>query len=254
VYSVTILCNGMWVAPGAVIYSHPFGWREPVEIAQNFFLVEGNGHVALVDTGVDHLESYVDPAQLERLRPAPSVTTRDLLAARGIDPEDVDTLILTHLHFDHYANARLFTRARVVVNRTDYVHVLLPENRRYAPRSGFPRDTLAWFVDDAWERLELVEGETEVLPGIRTIETGGHSPGHQIVTVETGEGLVVIPGDEVYLYENLEQDMPIGYFYDFERLTAAMDTIRALGGYVLPAHDPAVAERHPSLRIPAAAT
>lgn len=252
-YSVSILCNGRWVAPGAVIYSHPFGWREPVEIAQNFFLVEGGGHVVLVDTGVDHLESYVDPAQLARLRPAPSVTTRDLLAERGIEPEDVDTLILTHLHFDHYANARLFTRARVVVNRTDYVHVLLPENRRYAPRDGFPRDTFGWLVDDAWERLELVEGETEVLPGIRTIETGGHSPGHQIVTVETEAGLVVIPGDEVYMYENLEQDVPIGYYHDFEKLVAAMDTISALGGHVLPAHDPSVAERHPTLRIPAAA-
>jgi glyoxylase-like metal-dependent hydrolase (beta-lactamase superfamily II) len=250
-YEVTILCNGMWVAPGAVIYSHPFGWREPVDIAQNFFLVRGEGRVILVDTGTDHLEEYVEPAQLARLRPEPSVTTGELLAREDLEPGDVDTLVLTHLHFDHYANARLFENARIVVNRTDWIHVLLPENRRYAPRSGFPRDILAWLVDDAWDRLDLVEGETEILPGIRTIETGGHSPGHQIVTVNTAAGLVVIPGDEVYLYENIEEDIPIGYFYDFERLTAAMDTIRALGGHVLPAHDPAVRARHPSMRIPA---
>ena len=250
-YDVTILCNGMWVAPGAVIYAHPFGWREPVDIAQNFFLVEGNGHVILVDTGVDHLESYVDPGQLARLRPAPSITTQELLAAQGIAPEDVDTLVLTHLHFDHYANARLFTQARIVVSRTDYIHVLLPENRRYAPRDGFPRETLAWLVDDAWERLELVEGHTEVLPGIHTIETGGHSPGHQIVTVQTGDGLVVIPGDAIYMYENLESDIPIGYYYDLDQVVKAMDTIRSLGGHVLPAHDPAVRTRYPSMRIPA---
>ena len=92
-----------------------------------------------------------------------------------------------------------------------------------------------------------------MLPGPVTRSTGGHSPGHQIVTIETEGGLVVIPGDEVYMYENLEQDVPIGYYHDFEKVVAAMDMISALGGHVLPAHDPTVAERHPSLRIPAAA-
>lgn len=249
-YSVTILDNGRWIAPGAVIYAHPYGWRDPVTIAQHFFLVEGDGHVVLVDTGIDGLEQYIALEQLERLSPAPSVTTREALAAHGIEPGDVDTLVLTHLHFDHYANARLFDRARVIVNRKDYLAVLLPENRRYAPRAGFPRDTLAWLVDDAWERLELVEGEMDVLPGLTVIETGGHSPGHQIVTVETDAGRVVIPGDAIYTYENLEQDVPIGYYHDLDRVCAGMDLIRSLGGHVLPTHDPAVAERYPSMRIP----
>ena len=252
-FTVTILDNGRWVAPGSVIYAHPFGWREPVEIAQHFFLVEGPGSVVLVDTGLDGLEQYIDPVQLERLQPRPSVPTVEALAARGIAPDDVDTLILTHLHFDHYANARLFGRARVIVNRAEYLSVLLPENRRYAPRSGFPRDTFAWLVDDAWERLELVEGEAEVLPGLGVIETGGHSPGHQIVTVETTEGLVVIPGDAIYLFENLEQDIPIGYYHDLDRVCAGMDLLRDLGGHVLPAHEPALRERHPTMRIGASA-
>lgn len=250
-HTVTILDNGRWVAPGAVIYAHPYGWREPVEIAQHFFLVEGEGGVTLVDTGVDELEGYMSPEQLERLAPAPSVSTRDALARVGIAPENVDTLILTHLHFDHYANARLFTEARVIVNRTEFLHVLQPENRRYAPRVGFPRETFAWLVDEAWERLELVEGEAEVVPGITVIETGGHSPGHQIVTVETEAGLVVIPGDAVYTYENLEHDVPIGYYHDLDRVCAGMDLLRRLGGHLLPAHDPSVVRRHPSLRIPA---
>lgn len=248
-YSVSILNNGTWIAPGAVVYSHPYGWREPVEIVQNFFLVEGGGHAVLVDTGVDALESFLTEEQLQRLKPPPSRTTRDLLAERGLAPEDVDMLILTHLHFDHYVNARMFANARIIVNRRELQYVLDPANGRYMPRQGFPREVFAWLVDDAWERLELVEGEAEVLPGIRVLETGGHSPGHQIVTIETGSGLVVIPGDEVYRYDNLEQSIPIGYFYDFERLVGAMDLLRSLGGHLLPAHDPDVHARYPALRI-----
>lgn len=248
-YAVTILDNGEWVAPGTVMYFHPFGRHDPVQIVQNFFLVRGNGQTILVDTGIDRLESYLSDEQVRRFVSRPSRTTAELLAEEGVSPDDVDLLILTHLHFDHYLNAPLFTRARIVVNRREYLHVLLPENRRYAPRAGFPRELFGWLVDEAWERLELIDGEVDLLPGIRAIWTGGHSPGHQIVTVDTAEGTVVIPGDEVYRYENLEADIPIGYYYDFERLLAAMDRLRAGGGILLPAHDPEVHRRHPSGRI-----
>jgi glyoxylase-like metal-dependent hydrolase (beta-lactamase superfamily II) len=248
-YRVSILNNGAWLAPGTVIYSHAFGRHEPVRIVQNFFLIQGQGRAILVDTGVDGLERYLTAEQIRRYDIAPSRTTRQLLAEAGLEPEDIDTLILTHLHFDHYLNARLFTRAQIIVNRREYIHVMLPENKRYAPRAGFPRAVFAWLADEAWERLELVDGEAELAPGIRAIWSGGHSPGHQMVTVASAAGPVVIPGDEIYLYENLEQDIPIGYYYDFERLVAAMDRLRALGGVVLPAHDAFVAQRHPGGQI-----
>lgn len=243
-HAVQVLRNGRWTAPGTVIFMHPHGRHTPVDIVQNFFVVRADGHIALIDTGMDDLALYCEPADRPRL--GPSRSTIDLLADNGIRPEQVDTVILTHLHFDHYLNARLFSHARIVVNRREFHYVMSPENRRAMPRSSFPREVFAWLVDQAWDRLELVEGEAEVLPGVRVIETGGHSPGHQIVVVETAAGRVVIPGDEVYLYANLENDIPIGYYHDFERVSKAMDLLRELGGHLLPAHDPDVLKRYPS--------
>jgi glyoxylase-like metal-dependent hydrolase (beta-lactamase superfamily II) len=246
VYEVRILNNGTWTAPGPVIFSHPFGRREPVVIVQNFFLLISDSNVALVDTGLDSPESYIGESEFSSLGAPPGRSTAELLREQGVAPEDVDTLILTHLHFDHYANARLFERARVVLNRREFMHVLDPASRRYAPRCAFPREVFAWLADEAWDRLRLVEGETEVLPGVRTIETGGHSPGHQIVLVETSDGQVVIPGDEIYMYANLEEGIPIGYYYDFEKVTQAMDLLERFDAPVLPAHDPDVQRRFPS--------
>jgi len=243
-HSVQVLCNGRWQAPGTVIFMHPHGRHDPVDIVQNFFLVRHGGQLTLVDTGVDDLGSFLRPE--DRRRYGASTPTLDLLAAKGVRPEDVDTLILTHLHFDHYLNARQFPRARIVVNRREFEFVMSPDNRRAMPRSGFPREVFGWLVDEAWDRLELVEGERDVLPGIRVIETGGHSPGHQIVVVETASGPVVIPGDEIYLYANVEEDIPIGYYHDFERLSRAMDLLHEIGGHLLPAHDAEVLRRYPS--------
>jgi glyoxylase-like metal-dependent hydrolase (beta-lactamase superfamily II) len=243
-HAIQILNNGRWMAPGTVIYMHPHGRHDPVEIVQNFFVVRGEDHLALVDTGIDALETYLDEA--DRVRLGRSRPTVELLAEQGIAPEDVDTLVLTHLHFDHYLNARLFPRARIIVNRLELEFVMDPANRRALPRSSFPREVFAWLVDKAWDRLELVEGDADVVPGLRVIETGGHSPGHQIVVVDSADGPVVIPGDEIYVYENLEADIPIGYYHDFERVSRAMDLIREIGGHVLPAHDPDVARRYPA--------
>lgn len=248
-YTVSILNNGEWVAPGTVIYLHAFGRHDPVKIVQNFYLVQGGGNKILIDTGIDNLEGYLTEEQERCFVSAPSRSTEALLREAGVAPEDVDTLILTHLHFDHYINARLFPNARIIINRREWLYSLMPENKRYAPRAGFPREVFGWLANEAWERLTLVDGEVEVLPGIRVIWTGGHSPGHQIVTVKTEQGTVIIPGDEIYMYENLEADIPIGYFYNFENVVAAMELIREMNAIVLPAHDPKVAERHPSLRI-----
>lgn len=242
--TVRVVCNGSWIAPGTVIFMHPHGRHAPVPIVQNFFVVSGDGHITVVDTGIDDLASYCDPR--DRAGLGPSRSTRDLLADIGLHPDDVDTLILTHLHFDHYLNARLFKRARIVINEREFTYVMSPAHRRAMPRSSFPREVFAWLVNEAWDRLELVSAEADVLPGVRVIETGGHSPGHQIVVVDTAGGRVVIPGDEVYLYANLEEDIPIGYYHDFERVSRAMNLLREIGGHLLPAHDADVLRRYPS--------
>ena len=174
-----------------------------------------------------------------------SRSTEELLAECGVSPEAIDTLIITHLHFDHYLNARLFSNAEIVINRQEYLHILLPENAPLLPRSSYPREVFSWLVDEAWDRLRLVDGDVELEPGIKLVWTGGHTPGHQIVLVETSEGTVVIPGDEVYLYDHVENLRPNGNHYDLMRHLAALRMIRSIGGIVLPAHDTAVWERHP---------
>lgn len=246
---ITILQNGEWIAPGPVIFLHPYGRHERVVIAQNFFLVENGQERILVDTGLDSLESYNTRKEREEFGLEQSKTTRELLEARGLTPSDIDTVVITHLHFDHYLNVRLFEKARIIIDRREFFYCLDPANRRALPRAGFPREALGWLVDQAWERLQLTEDVTEVATGVTTIRTGGHSPGHQIVSVDTEIGPVVLPGDEIYMYENIEKGIPIGYYYELSQVESTMDWLNSREGFVIPSHDPEVAKRHPSLQI-----
>jgi glyoxylase-like metal-dependent hydrolase (beta-lactamase superfamily II) len=247
--TIRILNNGMWSAPGAVVFRHPDTRAEPQPIAMNFFLIESAGDLILVDTGCDNVDEFVAPEYVKAWNLSPARSTRALLENAGVEPGDIETLILSHLHFDHCINLGLFTEARIIVQRREWEHVSSPWLMRHESRSAWPRQIYAYLMDEAWERLELTGDEEELRSGIRTVWTGGHSPGHQVVFVDTSEGQVLLPGDEISRMENLDLHVPPGFFHDFDRVSSALDLIAAFDGIVLPCHDLEVHSRYPDGEI-----
>jgi N-acyl homoserine lactone hydrolase len=107
------------------------------------------------------------------------------LATIGLRPDDIDMVISTHYDLDHAGSHAAFTKAVYVVQRAHHAHA--PGDAR------FEATRPQW--DQPIERIRLVDGDTEVLPGLALIETSGHVPGHQSVLVrlpETGTVLLTI--------------------------------------------------------------
>ncbi len=107
------------------------------------------------------------------------------LASIGLKPDDIDTVISTHYDGDHAGRHASFTKAQYVVQRVH--HLDAATNPRYAAIR------LQW--DQPMERIRLVDGDTELLPGLELIETSGHVLGHQSVLVrlpKTGAILLTI--------------------------------------------------------------
>ncbi len=103
-------------------------------------------------------------------------------------PRDVACVINTHLHFDHCGGNRLFAGTPIYVQRLE---------REAARAEGY---TIAQWVEFEGATYVELEGEQEVLPGLRVVPTPGHTPGHQSVLVETDDGLVVVAGDVAYTW------------------------------------------------------
>ncbi len=148
----------------------------------------GGGPLVLVDAGMGpgpH-EHTGKPGEL-----------LDNLAAEGVSPDQIDAVVTTHCHGDHIGWNVLwdgdtpratFPNATYHIARNDWEHYTKPENAVEAfDRSVRPLESVA--------KLELVSGEYEIAPGIRTIPTNGHTPGHQCVLVESGGETGVITGD-----------------------------------------------------------
>ncbi|MET0317802.1 MAG: N-acyl homoserine lactonase family protein, partial [Rhodococcus fascians] len=97
------------------------------------------------------------------------------------------------------------------------------------------------------DRLQLVDGDAELLPGISVHRVGGHTAGMQVVRVKTADGYAVVASDASHFYENIENDSPFAILHDIPGMYYAFDRINELAdspSLVVPGHDPEVAERH----------
>jgi glyoxylase-like metal-dependent hydrolase (beta-lactamase superfamily II) len=136
--------------------------------------------VFLFDTGIGTGNAEVDELFSPERRPL-----EEMLAAHGIAMADVTAVANCHLHFDHSGQNGLFPGRTIFAQRAEWAMVHEPDY------------TVPEWIDVPGLSYELLEGETEVGPGLRLVPTTGHSPGHQSLQVETAEGTVVIAGQAV---------------------------------------------------------
>lgn len=206
------------------------------------WVIEGGPRPIVVETGPKYPDEFSKstaqyiPGGIKQL---PEERTVEALRRHGIEPACVSHVIATHLHADHYDYFDAFPNARFVVNRREYQGNSGEHKGRENRIAPDVRKALAARP----EALQLVEDE-EIVPGVRVFPLGCHTPGSQGVLVRTHMGPVVLTGDVVYKYENIERDRP-ARTPDEAACRQAMTRIRSLADIILPAHDPLTLERWP---------
>jgi glyoxylase-like metal-dependent hydrolase (beta-lactamase superfamily II) len=211
-----------------------------IPAAGYFWVIEGQGRLIAVDTGIGEpggLRQKIQGYIVEE-----GQDTVSLLGRLGLVPDDFDSVILTHLHWDHCLNTPLFRRAQILVSAREWDNVIKPRHPALASDPAFPR-AVVHYLTKAAGRVRLIDDEVEVARGIKLFWVGGHTPGSQAVAVTTVLGTVAISGDTVARYENIEQDRAIGLYYSLPECYEGMARIRKFADIVLPNHDPAVMAR-----------
>jgi glyoxylase-like metal-dependent hydrolase (beta-lactamase superfamily II) len=192
----------------------------PIEIAYRLWLLRSAHRTIVVDTGPPVVEG-----RERRLS-----ETRDLseaLAVHGVEPRSIDTVLLTHLHWDHAANADQFPNARFYAQRAEIDFLRHGRHQHPALNRFFSTHALLEELADAGRLLPL-DGDVEIEPGVRAIRVGGHTPGSQMFCVDTAEGLALLAGDAVPLNRNYVERIPSGILVDVFEAVAALDKARAL--------------------------
>ncbi|MBX9840416.1 MAG: N-acyl homoserine lactonase family protein [Xanthobacteraceae bacterium] len=208
-----------------------------------FLLISPGGEPVVVDCGMRDPKRAVDVHRLGPHACSPEQSLHAQLALHGVKPADVKTLILTHLHYDHAGQCAQLPSARIVVQRTELMAAAAPMGPSALSIGGkslfYDRADVAELVDPLWDRVDLIEGDVTLLPGLDCVlYADSHTPGHQCIYVQTASGTAAIVGDIARKVDlNIGQAIPPGIYYDLEKMRRALADIGRRAGVVLPTHD-----------------
>jgi len=230
-------------------FLHPVDGDPNAPMALDFFvwLVVGPGTVMLVDTGFSPASGLVRDRQY-------LVGPVESLARLGYSPQDVQDVVITHLHYDHAGNVGDFPQARVWVQDREV---------RYAtgdcmcdPKQNhfFSTDDISVLIKRLFAgNVKLVDGYREIRDGIELHRVGGHTDGLQVVRVRSSHGWVLLASDAAHYYENLAKENPFPAIFSLEDMLAGYTRIRQLVDderFIVPGHDPEVCTRFPQVDRP----
>jgi glyoxylase-like metal-dependent hydrolase (beta-lactamase superfamily II) len=197
----------------------------------------------IVDTGFD--ESVARRRGRQLVRPV-----GDGLKAVGISPDEVEHIVISHMHYDHAGNTDLFQRARYHLQDAEMAYCTGRCMAAAEVGGVFDADAVSAMVHKVFAgRVQFHEGDAELAPGITLHKVGGHTRGMQIVRVATERGWIVLGSDSAHFYANLEPGRPFPILDDLDAYVAAQRTALRLASspqHFIPGHDPLVLARYPS--------
>jgi glyoxylase-like metal-dependent hydrolase (beta-lactamase superfamily II) len=208
--------------------------RNRIQLGMRCLVIEHESGIVLVDTGAGNKETdkFVGLYGIENAGANGRTLLEDGLAQIGVRPEDVSIVIDTHLHFDHAGGNTFvdadgvvrpaFPNARYVVQRGEWIYATHTNERTAG--SYFPHNFAPIASQD---RFDLVDGEREIVYGIRVVPTPGHTPFHQSVLIESDGETGFYPADLVPTASHLPLAWIMGY--DVEPLVT-LETKRAMLG------------------------
>jgi glyoxylase-like metal-dependent hydrolase (beta-lactamase superfamily II) len=229
------------------LYMHPAG-TGTTSSAYFLWVLRGPGGPVLVDTGFTPRLGALKALPAEAMR-----RTRDeLLDSAGVSTTEIKTVLLTHLHWDHFDLEGWLPEATFWVQRRELEFWTGPGRDAWIRR--FLSDCFTADLDALRSsgRLRTVEGNAHPLEGIRLEWVGGHSPGMQIVIVETATGPFIIANDALTTYRNLKDWAPPAiHLNSIAECMEAMGRIRDLAkgdeARICPGHDGEVYRRFPEV-------
>lgn len=240
--------------------SYLFHWlgEPPLTVPQTlmtvgffYWVIRRSDKTILVDVGCT--------AQAGQLHGMASYEDHDTMLGRlGLSRKEIDSIIITHLDYDHFEGITVFedSQAPVYIHEAAFTwHVAKARKYPILRQIGIPsaeevQTALKLLDADRIRMVDCDRGEmTEIEPGLYALRVDGHYDGLLAIVVKTAKGLVVLASDSNYLYSNLEKKWPGGLirtnFSDALDVFPMLDMFVSKGATIVPGHDMAIMEKFP---------
>ena len=214
-----------------------------------FLCLKKEHYTILIDTGISPDEAAIRGIESRSSR-------EELLRSIDVRPSDVDVIILTHMHSDHFAEPEIYPNSIFYLQRKEFQfwneEIQRFHNILYPP---FSKDRPVADIGsiqklNSQKRVRFLDGDNEIYPGISSVWCGAHTPGSQMITVKTEKGNVLCCSDFIDSYRNWDEQIPVGV------LTSLVEWLKGIGRIeqmrlpresIIPGHDPQLMRTFPEV-------
>jgi glyoxylase-like metal-dependent hydrolase (beta-lactamase superfamily II) len=220
-------------------------WDKVVDRNYYLWCIKGNGENIIVDTGIT-------PKLANQLKLTGYDNPVEVLSRINVNASEVKKVIVSHLHFDHSNGVSLFPNATFYIQQEEY---------RFWTRDPIAtRPPFAFYLDNAANdylksieqtgRIQLIEGDQEILPGIECLLAPGHSIANQAIVVNTSKGTAILGSDCGHFFRNYQEDWPSMLIVDLVEWMKSYDKLRSRVSsmdLLFPGHDPLMSKNYPEI-------
>ncbi len=211
-------------------YSHPRVQNEWIKLPVMSFLIQTDDGYILYDTGShpDAMKGYW-PKNLQEVYPLYQKDEERLenqLALCGVKPEDVKTVVISHMHLDHAGGLHLFPHANVYVPKEDYQHaqVMVHKSPNPAEHGGYVKADC-----EVPANYILVDQDMEIADGVKLLCLPGHTPNLLGILLQMDNANYILPQDCIYTEEIYGPPAKgSGLLYDSLSYFKSIEKVRAL--------------------------
>ena len=235
---------GPFLSSGAFLMWHR-DWEKTVERNYYIWCIKGSRQVVVVDSGVSpelarekNLTGYINPAEV--------------LSRIDINANEVRHVILTHIHWDHANGVSLFPGATFYVQDEEYRFWLKDQIATRPPFKHVADDAANEYLSslEGTDRLALLKGDQEILPGIECLLAPGHTVALQAVGVKTAKGTAILGSDCAHVFRNYQEDWPSSLIVDLVAWMKTYEKLRERASsldLLFPGHDSLMSENYPQV-------
>jgi len=247
---VTLISNGESTILGGLFF-----WNrrldEMIRIGYNTTVIQDGNHCILINVSPP-LDDTIDrdfPNWTTMRKPPhgrfklpPNGDLFKALSTLNIKPEDVTDIVVTP--FELYCTATLlsFPNARYHLSKRGWIHFHVTKDKDHPHDvrfKSFDRRTLGELVIGSWDRVNLLEDEDEIIPGVRTWWSGGHHRESIVVEIDSNIGIIAV-SDTFFCEANVADNVPIGLSENIYECLSAYDRIRKSTDHWVSIHDPEI--------------
>lgn len=243
VYEVFAIKYGDRMGERGKIFVHGDPHDAPLAMDYFVWVIRNEERTVVVDVGYGQTEGERRGRSFLRC-PAESIKLV------GGDPDTVEDVVITHMHYDHAGNLGLFPKARFHIQDEEMSFVTGRAMTHKALRHSFVLDDVLQMITMLYgDRVVFHNGDEDLLPGITLHHIPGHTRGLQAVRVHTKRGWVVLASDVAHYYESLEKGTPFLTHENLFQMLEGFRHVQTLGAtkdHIVPGHDPLVLQRYPA--------